>query len=70
MGVLVGSQDFAMHFLDEILSRNMAHINDLPLLQYIFFLPSYFFWRVLMGKLCRYVGTLWVQNHGSLFKAP
>jgi hypothetical protein len=28
----MGSQDFAMHFLDEVLFQNMAHIDDLPLL--------------------------------------
>ncbi len=27
-----GSQDFAMHFLDEVLSQDMAHIDDLPFL--------------------------------------
>jgi hypothetical protein len=28
----VSSQDFAMHFLDEVLSQNVAHINDIPLM--------------------------------------
>jgi hypothetical protein len=28
----VGSQDFAMHFLDKALPQNMADIDDLPLL--------------------------------------
>jgi hypothetical protein len=28
----VGFQEFAKHFLDEALSQNMAHINDLLLL--------------------------------------
>jgi hypothetical protein len=28
----MGFQDFAMHFLDEVLSQDVAHINDLPLL--------------------------------------
>jgi hypothetical protein len=28
----VGFQDFAMHFLDEVLSQDVVHINDLPLL--------------------------------------
>jgi hypothetical protein len=28
----MGSQDFAMHFLDEVLSQNVVHIDDLPLL--------------------------------------
>jgi len=32
LGVLIDSQDFAMHFLDEVLSQDMVHINDLPLL--------------------------------------
>ncbi len=32
LGVLMGSQDFATHFLDEILSQNVAQINNLPLL--------------------------------------
>jgi hypothetical protein len=28
----MGSQDFATHFLDEVLFKDVAHINDLPLL--------------------------------------
>jgi hypothetical protein len=28
----MGSQDFAIHFLNEVLSQNMVHINGLPLL--------------------------------------
>ncbi len=32
LGVLIGFQDFITHFLDEVLSLNVAHINDLPLL--------------------------------------
>jgi hypothetical protein len=32
LGVLVGSLDFATHFLDEILSQNMVHVNYLPFL--------------------------------------
>jgi len=32
LGMLVGSQDFATHFLDEALCQDMAHIDDLPLL--------------------------------------
>jgi hypothetical protein len=32
LGVPMGFQDFATHFLDEILSQDVAHINDLPLL--------------------------------------
>jgi hypothetical protein len=58
LGVLVGSQDFATHFLDEVLSQNMVHVNDLPLLRDthvalgIFFScvthrPSYFTWTIL-----------------------
>ncbi len=30
LGVLVGSQDFVMHLLDEVLSQDVAHIDDLP----------------------------------------
>jgi hypothetical protein len=29
LGVLVGFQNFVMHFLDEVLSQDMAHIDDL-----------------------------------------
>jgi hypothetical protein len=32
LGVLVGSQNFDMHFLDAALSQNVVHIDDLPLL--------------------------------------
>jgi hypothetical protein len=32
LGVLVGFQDFARHFLDEALSQDVAHINDIFLL--------------------------------------
>jgi hypothetical protein len=32
LGVLVGFQTFATHFLDETLLQNMAHIDDLPFL--------------------------------------
>jgi hypothetical protein len=32
LGVLASSQDFIMHFLNETLSQDMAHVNDLPLL--------------------------------------
>jgi hypothetical protein len=32
LGVPMGSRDFAMHFLDEISSQDVAHIDDLPLL--------------------------------------
>jgi hypothetical protein len=33
LGMQVGFQDFATHFLDEVLSQDMAHIDDLPLLE-------------------------------------
>jgi hypothetical protein len=32
LGVLVGSQDFATHFLDGVLFQDVAHIDDFPLL--------------------------------------
>jgi hypothetical protein len=32
LGVPVGSQDFTMHFLDELLFQDVAHINDIPFL--------------------------------------
>jgi hypothetical protein len=32
LGVPMGSQDFVIHFLDEVLSQGVAHINDLSLL--------------------------------------
>ncbi len=32
----------------------------IPFGQYHLLLPSCFFWRVLIGKLCMHVGTLWV----------
>ncbi len=32
LGVPMGSQNFVTNFLNEVLSQNMAHINDLPLL--------------------------------------
>jgi hypothetical protein len=28
LGVPIGSQDFSMHFLDEVLSQDMANIDD------------------------------------------
>jgi hypothetical protein len=28
----MGCENFAMHFLDEVLSQDVAHINDLPFL--------------------------------------
>ncbi len=31
-GVLVGSQDFATHFLDEVLFQDVTHIDDFPLM--------------------------------------
>jgi hypothetical protein len=111
----MGYQNFATHFLDESLSQDVAHIDDLPLLvPHTFWMKvylkmwhismiflswnaqvvlvilsscvifqlflshtnntSFFFFLVsfggLMGKLCRYVGTLWVQDHGNPFRAP
>jgi hypothetical protein len=33
LGVQVGSQDFATHFLDEVLSHDVVHIDDLPFLE-------------------------------------
>jgi len=53
-----GFQNFAMHFLDEVLSQDMAHIDDLPFLGNILVAlgilfsciacrPSYFTWIVL-----------------------
>jgi hypothetical protein len=32
LGVPMVSQDFATHFLDEVLCQDMAHIDDLPFL--------------------------------------
>jgi len=32
LGVPMGSKDFAMHFMDEVLSQDVVHINDLLLL--------------------------------------
>ncbi len=32
LSVLVGSQGFAMHILDEVLSQDVAHIANIPLL--------------------------------------
>jgi len=32
LGVLVGSQNSTIHFLDEVLFQDMVHIDDLPLL--------------------------------------
>jgi hypothetical protein len=31
---------------------------------------SYFFWWVPIKKLCKYVGTLWVQGDGSFIQGP
>jgi hypothetical protein len=91
LGVLMGFQDFATHFLDEVLFQDMAHINNLSFLgdtqvtlgilsscvvqstflshtdNISFFL--FFFYQVSIRKLCKYVRTLWVQDHGSFFKA-
>jgi hypothetical protein len=43
LGVLMGSWDFAMHFLDEILFQNVAHIDDFFPLGYA---------QVSLGILC------------------
>jgi len=32
LGVLMDSQDFVTHFLDETLSQNVVHIDDFPFL--------------------------------------
>jgi hypothetical protein len=32
LGVPMGSQDFATHFLNDVLYQNVAHIDDFPLL--------------------------------------
>jgi hypothetical protein len=32
LGVPMGFQDFSVHFLDEALYQNVAHVNNLPLL--------------------------------------
>jgi len=32
LGVPMGSQNFATHFLDEVLYQDVAHIDDLPFL--------------------------------------
>jgi hypothetical protein len=32
LGVSMGFQDFATYFLDEVLSQDVAHIDNLPLL--------------------------------------
>jgi len=32
LGVPMGFQDFSMHFLDETLYQNVAHVDNLPLL--------------------------------------
>jgi hypothetical protein len=33
LGVLVGFQNFATYFLDEVLFQEVAHIDDLPILE-------------------------------------
>jgi hypothetical protein len=37
--------------------------------QYLSLLPFYLFKWISTKKLCRYVVTLWVQDHGNIFKA-
>ncbi len=43
-------------------------VNLLISHKYIFFLHLCFFWQVLTRELCKFMGTLWVQDCGSLFK--
>jgi hypothetical protein len=60
MGVSVGFQDFAMHFLDEVLFQDVAHIDHLLLLgdaqvalgilsSCIVHQPSYFIWTIFFS---------------------
>jgi len=57
LGVLMGSQDFATHFLDEVLSQDVVHIDEINLLgntqvtlgiwsSCVAHQPSYFSWIV------------------------
>jgi len=57
LGVPMGSQEFATHFLDEVLSQDMAHIYDIPFLgntqvvlgilsSCVTYQPSYFTWTI------------------------
>jgi hypothetical protein len=46
--VLVDSEDFVMHFLDEALSQDVAHINDRPLLRYTHAALAFYFHVLLV----------------------
>jgi hypothetical protein len=61
----MGSQDFAMHFLDEILFQDVVHIDDLPLLgnvevvlgilsSCVVHQPSYFTRTIFFSFSCLY----------------
>ncbi len=58
------------HKLHSAFCPHVLLVNLLISLRQYFFFPSYIFWRILTKTLCKYVGTLWVQGHGSLFKTP
>jgi hypothetical protein len=64
--------DFFFLTYDHVFLGICLHVYFIDLfishIQYLFLL-SCFFWQISIGKLCRYVGTLWVQDHWSLFKA-
>ncbi len=49
---------------------HMSLVNLLISLGQYLLIPSYLFWWVLTKKLCKYVGTLRVHGHWSLFRAP
>jgi hypothetical protein len=64
----MGFYDFVMHFWDEALSQDVAHINDLPLLKYahvalgILFScvacrPSYFIPRILCSSFLSFLAN-------------
>jgi hypothetical protein len=70
LGVPMGLQDFTMHFLDEVLSQNVVHIDDLPFLgnaqavlgilsSCVACQPSYFTWTILPSCL------FWRVSKGS-----
>ncbi len=57
LGVLKGYWDFVLHFLDEVLFQDVAHINDLPVLGHthvalgimsscVACRPFYFIWTI------------------------
>ncbi len=68
-----------MHIDDLLLLKN-AQVALGILSSYVIHQPSYFTWtippfffflqRVLTRKFYKYVETIWVLGHGSLFKAP